>query len=69
MFTTIHRLLAALARLATAAEDLAGTVEETNHGVRRQLGLAEPVPRLAGPAETPDDAAGEPAAKPNRKSR
>ena len=46
MFATLSRLWNAFIRLAVAVEDLAGTAEEANAGIRCQLGLPAPVSRL-----------------------
>lgn len=53
MFTTLSRLWSAFARLAVAVEDLAGTAEEANAGVRGQLGLPAQAKRQTAQAPAP----------------
>jgi hypothetical protein len=69
MLTTISRLWAAFARLAGAVEDLAGTVEATNHGIRSQLGLAAPDSRPSLPIEDETDAATAPETTENGRAK
>jgi hypothetical protein len=54
MLTTISRLWAAISRLTSSLDALADTVEETNRGVRAQLGLPGPANAPALPVEVED---------------
>jgi hypothetical protein len=54
MLNTLSRLWAAISRLTSSLDALADTVEETNRGVRAQLGLPGHANAPALPVEVED---------------